>query len=77
MDDNFENRKKNHFFLSLSPDSQSIGSAGFDRVRLIHSALPDLDIEQVSIQQSWQGHFLQTPFFCQFYDRRLVGFFGF
>ena len=63
MDDKFENRKQDHFFLSLSSESQSVSSAGFDRVRLIHSSLPDLDIEQVSIQQSWQEHVLQTPFF--------------
>ena len=63
MDSNFENRKKSHFVLSLSSDSQTFVSTGFDKVRLIHSALPDLDIEQVSIQQKWREHLLQTPFF--------------
>ena len=63
MDDTFENRKKSHFILSLSSDSQALSSTGFDKIQLIHSALPNLDIEQVSIQQKWRGHFLQTPFF--------------
>ncbi|MDE0092226.1 MAG: type 2 isopentenyl-diphosphate Delta-isomerase [Oligoflexia bacterium] len=63
MSQSFENRKKNHFFLSLNSDSQALSSTGFDRIRLIHSALPDLDLEQVSIQQKWRDHLLQTPFF--------------
>ncbi|MCZ0931628.1 MAG: type 2 isopentenyl-diphosphate Delta-isomerase [Oligoflexia bacterium] len=63
MDDAFENRKKSHFFLSLSSDSQALSSTGFDKIRLIHSALPDLDLEQVSIQQKWREHLLETPFF--------------
>ena len=63
MDDIFEDRKKSHFFLSLDSDSQALSSTGFDKVQLIHSALPDLDIEQVSIQQKWRQHLLQTPFF--------------
>ena len=63
MDDSFENRKKSHFTLSLNSDSQAMSSTGFDRIQLIHSALPELDIEQVSIQQMWREHSLKTPFF--------------
>ena len=63
MDDIFENRKKSHFNLSLNTDSQSISSTGFDRIQLIHSALPELDIEEVSIHQNWREHSLRTPFF--------------
>ncbi|MCY4321080.1 MAG: type 2 isopentenyl-diphosphate Delta-isomerase [Bdellovibrionaceae bacterium] len=63
MDDSFEKRKKSHFFLSLDSSSQSIRATGFDKIRLIHSALPDLDIEEVSIEQKWRGHVLKTPFF--------------
>ena len=63
MDDIFENRKKSHFILSLNSDSQALSSTGFDKIQLIHSALPELDIEQVSIQQKWQEYLLKTPFF--------------
>ena len=63
MDNNFENRKKSHFILSLNSESQALRATGFDKIQLVHSALPDLDIEQVSIQQNWLGHLLKTPFF--------------
>ena len=63
MGSRFEDRKKSHFFLSLSADSQSFTSNGFDRVRLTHSSLPELDLDQVSIEQKWGGRHLKTPFF--------------
>ena len=63
MDSAFEKRKKSHFTLSLSSDSQARSPTGFDKIQLIHSALPDLDIEDVSLQKKWRGHLLQTPFF--------------
>ena len=63
MDDSFEKRKKSHFFLSLKSDSQSLQSTGFDSIRLIHNSLPELDLENVSIEQNWREHSLKTPFF--------------
>ena len=63
MDDIFENRKKSHFFLSLDSESQAFSPTGFDKIQLMHSSLPNLDFQQVSIQQEWMGHLLETPFF--------------
>lgn len=63
MDRSFEKRKKSHFFLSLEDSSQSARTAGFDKVQLIHEALPDLDLDQVSLSQRWGKYILKTPFF--------------
>lgn len=63
MNKTFEKRKKSHFFLSLKEISQSPESTGFHKVKLIHESLPDLDLDQISTCQNWQGHLLKTPFF--------------
>lgn len=64
MDNLFEKRKKSHLFLSLQDQfSQSSQSTGFHKIKLKHSALPDLNLEDVSIQQKWEDHLLKTPFF--------------
>ena len=63
MDHSFESRKKSHFYLSLKDSSQSPQPSGFHQVQLIHDSLPDLNLEEVSIQQTWQNHQLKTPFF--------------
>ncbi len=63
MDNIFEKRKKSHFFLSLKEFSQSLVPSGFDKIQLIHESLPDLNFEDISIHQEWEGHLLKTPFF--------------
>ena len=74
MDPSFESRKKSHFDLALKKDSQSLFPTGFDSVQLIHSALPELDLKDVSTQYQWEGKnkgqsknkgpSLKTPFFA-------------
>lgn len=63
MDNLFEKRKKSHFDLSLKESSQTPESTGFHKIKLIHESLPDLNLEEVSIQQKWESHLLKTPFF--------------
>ena len=63
MDSSFENRKKSHFFLSLKKESQAIFSSGFDNIQLIHSALPELDFNEISMGYQWGEKNLKTPFF--------------
>ena len=63
MENLFEKRKKSHFLLSLKESSQSSELTGFHKVRLRHEALPDLDFEEVFIQQQWGTYLLRTPFF--------------
>lgn len=59
----FENRKADHIRLSLSERNQAIGESGFDRVQLLHEALPDLDFKQVTLQTPVLGRRMPTPFF--------------
>ncbi len=59
----FEKRKKSHFELSLKENVQSLKGTGLDSVQLIHEALPNLNLEDVSISQTCLGQKLKTPFF--------------
>ena len=63
MSSSFESRKKSHFFLSLKKESQAVLPSGFDNIQLIHSALPEQDLSEVSIEYQWSGQTLKTPFF--------------
>ncbi|MBX3019829.1 MAG: type 2 isopentenyl-diphosphate Delta-isomerase [Bdellovibrionaceae bacterium] len=58
----FESRKKEHLKIALSPESQTPHLAGFDRVRLAHEALPDLDFSKVDISSTFLKDSLKTPF---------------
>lgn len=58
----FENRKRDHIELSLSAKNQAVGEGGFDRVELVHEALPDLDFEQIKIGSSSLKLKTKTPF---------------
>lgn len=58
----FESRKKEHLQIALSPESQTPHLAGFDRIRLRHEALPDLDFQKLDISSSFLNEKLQTPF---------------
>ncbi len=60
--DHFENRKQDHIRLSLSPKNQAVGEAGFDRVHLIHEALPDLNFSDVNITSFSLDFKTKTPF---------------
>lgn len=58
----FESRKKEHLKIALSPESQTPHLAGFDRIRLRHEALPDLDFQDLQISTEFLGRRLATPF---------------
>lgn len=58
----FEGRKQDHIRLSMSPKNQATGEAGFDRVELVHEALPDLNFDQVSLVSNSLGTKTKTPF---------------
>ena len=58
----FEKRKQDHIQLSLSPKNQAVGEAGFDRVVLVHEALPDLNFADINIQSRSLDFNTKTPF---------------
>ncbi|MCB9073537.1 MAG: type 2 isopentenyl-diphosphate Delta-isomerase [Bdellovibrionaceae bacterium] len=59
----FEKRKRDHIDISLSAQSQSGVPAGFERVEMIHEALPDLNFSDINIQTSTLGLPVSSPFF--------------
>jgi len=59
----FEQRKRDHIALSLSPENEAKGWSGLSHIELIHEALPDLNFSEVTISQVWLGETRPTPFF--------------
>ncbi len=58
----FEKRKVDHIHLSLDENNQSVQSADFHRIDLIHDALPELDFQEVSLSTTALDIDLPTPF---------------
>ena len=58
----FTRRKKDHIFLSLKEENCAQGGSGFQTVQLMHSALPEMDFEEVDISTRLFGKSLKTPF---------------
>jgi isopentenyl-diphosphate Delta-isomerase len=59
----FEGRKRDHLRHALDPAHQAAGLSGLDRVRLVHEALPELDLAEVSVAAPCLGTPLPTPFY--------------
>ena len=59
---NYENRKKEHIQLALQEDS-SAKSSGLSKIRLIHSALPEMNWDEIDISRQILGKKRKTPFF--------------
>ena len=55
-------RKNEHINHVLAGAGASTASAGFDAVRLIHNALPELNLDDVDVSTSLFGKPLQAPF---------------
>lgn len=57
-----DQRKLEHLRISLERDVESEGvSTGFERYRLVHEALPDLDLDAVDTTATFLGHRLDGP----------------
>ena len=63
MDQQFIQRKEDHIQHSLSPESQTSARAGWDSLELVHESMPDLNLNEVSIQSSFLDEPIATPFF--------------
>ena len=61
--ENFENRKKDHIRLALSPQSQALVKSGFTKIKLHHQALPEFDFSDVSLHVKLLGHEFSSPHF--------------
>ena len=62
MEHQFIQRKVDHLHFSLNPESQANG-ANFDHIDLLHDSLPDLNLNEVSIQSHFLDSEMETPFF--------------
>jgi isopentenyl-diphosphate delta-isomerase len=58
----FESRKRDHIVQALAGRNQATGLTGFERVRLIHEALPSYNFSEISIQCESLGQKRITPF---------------
>ena len=58
----FEKRKQDHIELALMQANQATELHGFDRLTLMHEALPDVDFEDISIESMRFGLPVQKPF---------------
>ena len=55
-------RKLDHLRICLDEHIES-GSTGFDDIRLVHEALPDCDMDRLSLKTRFLGHNLGSPLF--------------
>ncbi|HEX5962582.1 MAG TPA: type 2 isopentenyl-diphosphate Delta-isomerase [Gemmatimonadales bacterium] len=57
-----QQRKVEHIRINLEEDVQSKGiSSGLDRYRLVHMALPELNLKEVDTATTFLGHRLRAP----------------
>ncbi len=63
MSEQFEQRKRDHIRLALSPATQATGLSGLDRYQLIHEALPDLDFKDIDLRCKVFGEEVAAPLF--------------
>jgi len=65
---NTERRKKEHLKIALSDEAQ-IGSAGFEKYRFVHNALPEIDFDKIDTSTTFPanagklGKKVSYPFF--------------
>jgi isopentenyl-diphosphate Delta-isomerase len=54
-------RKAEHLELAAHPSAQSSAGPGWSDVHLIHAALPELDLDDVTLETPFLGHQLSAP----------------
>jgi len=58
----FEQRKQDHITWALHSACQAEAITGFERIQLIHHALPDLNFSDITIEQQVFNQTVPTPF---------------
>lgn len=61
--DDFENRKKDHIRLAMDPISQSNGPTAFQKIRLLHSALPEINFSEINLKAHILNQDFSSPHF--------------
>ncbi len=55
------NRKADHIRINLEEDVQSGIQSGLERLRFVHRALPELDLDEVDLSSTLMGRTLKAP----------------
>jgi isopentenyl-diphosphate delta-isomerase len=55
------NRKADHIRINLEEDVRSGIQSGFERLRFVHRALPELDLDEVDLSSTLMGRTLKAP----------------
>ncbi len=61
--EHFESRKADHLRLALDPAMEAVGESGFDRIRLPHEALPEINFREINLATAFFGYDAASPFF--------------
>lgn len=56
-----ENRKKEHVEIALKSEVQYSKKSGFEKVELLHNALPEIDFEEIDLSTEFLGKKLRFP----------------
>ena len=59
--DDIQGRKADHLVIASTKPITMSRSAGFDAVELIHHALPEVDLDRISLATTFLGHRLSAP----------------
>ena len=59
----FEQRKKAHIDLSLDPRTQAQTASHFDKIKLLHEALPEINLSDVKLETKLLGYHFSSPHF--------------
>lgn len=59
----FVRRKAEHLALAMDPAHQARGLSGLDGLRLLHDALPEIDLDDVDLAAPLFGRESRTPFY--------------
>ncbi|MFN8943598.1 MAG: type 2 isopentenyl-diphosphate Delta-isomerase [Pseudobdellovibrionaceae bacterium] len=62
-DPSFEQRKKDHIRIALSPETQTASLSGFDKINLHVDGLPNLNFSDVTLESNIFGSRFSSPFF--------------
>lgn len=55
------NRKADHIRINLEEDVRSGIQSGFERLRFVHRALPELDLDEVDLSSTLMGRTMKAP----------------
>ena len=60
-EDSIIGRKDQHLDVVLSGGGRHARDAGFDAIRFVHEALPDIDYDKIDLSADFLGHRLRAP----------------